>query len=225
MPYKNPLELKLRHKRYYLANRVMALQYRETYYRDNKPSILRDMWASRRLWRFQLLQIVGLQCACCGLEEFFILQFHHVHGNGKQEFRYRFKRDSLAFYKHYVSHPEEARINLQALCPNCNFRKRYEDSNGSIREPDSPSAKARRQLIEYLGCKCVNCGMSDILVLQLDHILDGGTKERDSLGGNNMMYRYYLSNLEQARCKLQVLCATCNALKLFKNMIGVVTRG
>jgi len=79
------------------------------------------------------------------------------------------------------------------------------------------------RLLELLGNKCVRCGFSDSSTmvswgsalgrwaLQIDHISGGGRKE---LGKDNeAMYRYYLSKPDEAKLKLQVLCANCNIIK------------
>jgi 5-methylcytosine-specific restriction endonuclease McrA len=70
----------------------------------------------------------------------------------------------------------------------------------------------RKFLIDFLGGKCAGCGYSkDIRALQLDHKNSDGKKDRDRLG--NRVTRYYVKHLEEAKEKLQVLCANCNTIK------------
>lgn len=71
------------------------------------------------------------------------------------------------------------------------------------------------QLYDLLGgAKCVRCGITDVLVLQFDHIKSSGNKDLIALP---MMNRY----LEQpilAKETLQVLCANCNWRKRYTNL-------
>ena len=58
------------------------------------------------------------------------------------------------------------------------------------------------------GQRCVKCGFDDIRALQIEH----------KNGGKNFinqyeMYRFYVSNPEKAKEKLQVMCANCNWIK------------
>lgn len=76
------------------------------------------------------------------------------------------------------------------------------------------------RLFDLLGRKCSNpnClvpgGCSDVRCLQFDHIEGGGMIERlNKFKSNNMMYRYYAANPEEAKKRLQVLCANCNWIK------------
>ena len=75
----------------------------------------------------------------------------------------------------------------------------------------------RPQLLNLFGNKCQKCGFSDIRALQFDHINGGGRKEGKFFSlkshGRIAWYRYYLSNSEVAKQKLQLLCANCNWIK------------
>jgi len=72
--------------------------------------------------------------------------------------------------------------------------------------------KHKRILFNILGGpKCVRCGFTDIRALQFDHIDGDGRKER-----KNHSVEYlgkYTKHPEDARMKLQVLCANCNWIK------------
>lgn len=75
----------------------------------------------------------------------------------------------------------------------------------------------KQELFTILGWCCVKCGFSDVRALQFDHISGGGTKEMLSKFSNSprRMYRYYVDHPEEAKQKLQVLCANCNWIKRF----------
>lgn len=73
----------------------------------------------------------------------------------------------------------------------------------------------RMAVLEYLGLKCKSCGYNkDIRALVLDHIKSDGKEDRLRIG--NRIARYYANNLEEAKIKLQVLCANCNMIKSFE---------
>lgn len=72
--------------------------------------------------------------------------------------------------------------------------------------------KQRLELVKFLGNKCAYCGFSNIRALQIDHILGGGVKELSN-GRNNEFYRFYNNHREEAKIKLQILCANCNWIK------------
>lgn len=80
------------------------------------------------------------------------------------------------------------------------------------------------RIFEILGNRCSNplCrvpgGMDDRRCLQVDHINGGGNKERERRFGNRiMMLKYYVENPEEAKAKLQILCANCNWIKRHEN--------
>ena len=76
----------------------------------------------------------------------------------------------------------------------------------------------RKKLLEIIGKKCVSCGYkNNTLALQLDHKNGDGKIDRKRFASNSTMYRYYLNNIEEAKIKLQTLCANCNMIKRFEN--------
>lgn len=77
--------------------------------------------------------------------------------------------------------------------------------------------KIRRGAIDRLGGSCVNCGIGDIRVLQINHLNGGGRQESYSLGHGNLgagarnLWKAIVSgnrNLDD----LEVRCANCNIL-------------
>jgi len=75
----------------------------------------------------------------------------------------------------------------------------------------------RQKLIDILGDKCIQCGISDPRVLQIDHINGGGTKEVRHFKNGVNMYMFYINDPSIARTKLQILCANCNWIKRHEN--------
>lgn len=69
-------------------------------------------------------------------------------------------------------------------------------------------------LIEKLGNKCVNCGNTDVRVLQLDHIRNDGFREKKR-GYNDTELRKMIKD-DYVKYKLQLLCANCNWIKRFE---------
>ncbi len=78
----------------------------------------------------------------------------------------------------------------------------------------------RLELMDILGGKkCKQCGFTDNRALHIDHIKGGGCREyKPQHGYNSMrMYVFYVKHPEQAKKKLQVLCANCNSIKRYTN--------
>jgi hypothetical protein len=89
----------------------------------------------------------------------------------------------------------------------------YRGRNGADSLRD---VRKRQELLVALGGKCVTCGYSaDLRGLVLDHKNGDGHEDRKRLGPK--VFRYYINHLDEARKKLQVLCATCNQIKSFEN--------
>jgi hypothetical protein len=86
-------------------------------------------------------------------------------------------------------------------------------------------AKNRNNLLLIISddgvhIRCVECHYdTDLAALQIEHKNDDGAVDRKRFGGtcNNYdihkMIWYYLNHPEEARQKLQILCANCNSIK------------
>lgn len=74
--------------------------------------------------------------------------------------------------------------------------------------------RARQEICEFYGGKCVRCGFSDIRALQMDHIQGGGRKLRIKNEQNaQCRLKFIRENPEVARAVFQLLCANCNWIK------------
>lgn len=74
--------------------------------------------------------------------------------------------------------------------------------------------RSKQSAIEHLGSKCVNCGITDPRVLQIDHVsghLTGFGK------GNNWMARHKKIISTIPGVEYQLLCANCNWIKRYEN--------
>lgn len=77
--------------------------------------------------------------------------------------------------------------------------------------------RVKDKLFDILGHKCVKCGFDDKRALQFDHKNGDGNIDRKKLGGCDASYRYYVKHPEEAKEKLQVMCANCNWIKRAEN--------
>lgn len=76
--------------------------------------------------------------------------------------------------------------------------------------------KVRAELLVLLGNKCVKCGYSNQKALCFDHIYGNGKEDRKRFNRNNFrLMKYYLEHPEEAKQKLQILCANCNMIKAY----------
>lgn len=88
----------------------------------------------------------------------------------------------------------------------------YRGTNGKDAYRD---IEKRHNLIKELGGKCVCCGYDkNIVGLVLDHINGDGGEDRKRIG--TKIARYYVNHIDEAKQKLQVLCATCNQIKAYE---------
>jgi hypothetical protein len=69
------------------------------------------------------------------------------------------------------------------------------------------------------GIKLLAMGYdTDIRALQFDHINGRGRHEQKKVFPNHeMMCRYYAEHPDEAKTKLQILCANCNCIKVYTN--------
>lgn len=103
------------------------------------------------------------------------------------------------------ANPEKARAsNKRWLNEHRDHVKRRRRRYQKIRLP-----KIRAAALKILGGACVKCGMSDLRVLQIDHIKGGGAIERRRLGPLSL----YQKVIRTSGAGYQILCANCNWIK------------
>lgn len=76
--------------------------------------------------------------------------------------------------------------------------------------------RIKNAVFSLLGTNCIKCGISDIRVLQIDHINGGGSKHRKNFQGRGMYY-LILANPQESMKNYQILCANCNWIKRAEN--------
>jgi len=75
----------------------------------------------------------------------------------------------------------------------------------------------RENVIEKLGGKCIQCGITDTSILHIDHKLGQGYLEKEFFKNPKVMYECYAKNFEHEGKFLQVLCMNCNYSKRIAN--------
>ena len=71
----------------------------------------------------QIYDTLGRICAKCGMIDLRCLQIDHIHGNG-----YQARKNPTVQRNYYYNHVDRIRADLQILCSNCNWIKRYENN-------------------------------------------------------------------------------------------------
>jgi len=106
---------------------------------------------------------------------------------------------------------------LQTWCRECfaaygreYYRKNREAQKARLlRNTAARRADNKRQMIEYLRAHpCVDCGETDIVVLQFDHLAD---KERDV--SSMLAGSWTWSAIQKEMAKCQIRCANCHRLE------------
>jgi len=80
--------------------------------------------------------------------------------------------------------------------------------------------KRKEYIFKELGNKCKHCRISDLRVLQIDHIDGGGHKEIKSFNSGGFLHYYYrqlIQDRDKFLKKYQLLCANCNWIKRVEN--------
>ena len=73
-------------------------------------------------------------------------------------------------------------------------------------------AGMRKELIDFMGGKCVECGYSDIRALQIDHVNGGGRKEYQE-NKSIKSPKLYKKHISKNKKNYQLLCANCYWIK------------
>lgn len=75
--------------------------------------------------------------------------------------------------------------------------------------------RKKLEVIELLGGKCVNCGVSDVRILQVNHMNGDGAAERKTHFSHYKFINDILSG-ERSTSDLELRCANCNILHEFE---------
>lgn len=127
--YRRNREKILRHSHeYYLKHKEEKRAYGRKYY--SKPEVKERCrkLAKRRIQkrRLLLIKLLGNKCVKCGFDDWRALQIDHIHGGGNKERKKRKHMDS--YYKSIIESVKRGEKKYQLLCANCNWIKKYENS-------------------------------------------------------------------------------------------------
>ena len=112
----------------------------------------------------------------------------------------------------------------QNVCRDCNkvrSKRYYKDNHDKHRKAVAKRNKNtieenRKWLAEYfLENPCVDCGISDILVLEFDHLMD----KREGVG-RMIAGGWSLITIKAEIAKCEVRCRNCHQIKTFERMGG-----
>lgn len=76
--------------------------------------------------RLELIKLLDSRCKKCGFNDIRALQIDFINGGHMRIKKERFKNDSTAMWRFYLNNIEN-RKEIQLLCANCNWIKRYEN--------------------------------------------------------------------------------------------------
>jgi hypothetical protein len=107
----------------------------------------------------------------------------------------------------------DVKIGLRYCSPKC--RNEYWDRNEYQLIKKKRLWERKIEIIKKLGGKCVECGNTDIWVLDINH-LDRGKKRRPSNGKYTWQFR--LKEWNENLSNLKLLCANCHRIHTWEQM-------
>ena len=130
----------------------------------------------------------------------------------KEEYHHNYR---ITHLEDFARRQREYRMRKNS--PITEYIRKHNQIQRAPRLPSYSIRLKRFKLIEVLGNICIQRGFSDRRALQLDHKNGGGTQEYSKFGGHDKMISHYIKNIEDAKDKLQVMCANCNLIKKYSN--------
>ena len=100
------------------CRRLYSREYYRRFPAPYKARAVERAHAQRRL----AIGVLGGKCVSCGMSDERVLQFDHINGGGSKEMRGR-RSHRATMTKEIIS---GARSDIQLLCANCNWIKRWE---------------------------------------------------------------------------------------------------
>lgn len=154
--------------------------------------------------RAAILALYGGKCSECGETIPEVLQLNHIYGGGKEDRRLG-SNNSVPLYAAILK-GERNDKDYSLLCANCNILHDYK--LGRINRP-SPE---RLAAILKINDKCAECGITDMRILQINHLNGGGGKEFVGYGSSGKNFYNAILRGERTTDDLNVLCANHNVL-------------
>ncbi len=110
--------------------------------------------------------------------------------------------------KENCNHPRHLMEYKQIIQRGRNYKKSYRHTINRRKRVET--RKRKKMIIELLGGKCVRCGITDLRVLQINHLHHVGRTKRPHESGSD----FYLRILDGRRdtSDLDIRCANCNIL-------------
>jgi len=108
------------------------LIYARNYYNLNKKE-QREKTKQRALnLKLTLFSMFGSRCVKCGFTDHRALQLDHIKGSGAEMRRYtNLHKSRVKYYQWLLNNPEYTLNEIQLLCANCNWIKRFENNEVS----------------------------------------------------------------------------------------------
>ena len=110
---------KASYAKYYASKKFRAALKR---YKESNKGI--SMVENRKKDRLKLIDLLGGKCVVCGFSDYRALQIDHKLGGGQKQIEQM--GDHYFFVRHYLANNDQAIKDLQVLCANHNWIKRWE---------------------------------------------------------------------------------------------------
>jgi hypothetical protein len=194
---------------------------RAQYMREREELHLRQTSAARerrraaaRLFVLEILR--GGSCSDCALADPAVLEFDHIGP----------KTADVAKLVHegYALSRLEAEVGMcELVCVNCHRRRTARRAGTWRTDPDRPDTTGRplrhrnlRFVADYLRrARCADCGESDIVVLDFDHV---GVKRGSVL--TLAIDEHSLGSLRREIAQCEVRCANCHRRRTIRQQPG-----
>jgi hypothetical protein len=148
-------------------------------------------------------------CIDCGQTDIRLLEFDHI-----KEQKTRGIADLLTWDFNWTTIEAEI-AKCVVHCANCHRIKTIEqDRSWRSKQPAQPVPKSYQMVAAYLSDHpCIDCGNSDIRVLEFDHVHGHKTDEISHL----LSQRYGWPRIEAEIVKCEVRCANCHRIRSVKS--------
>jgi hypothetical protein len=158
-------------------------------------------------------------CVDCGQTDIRLLEFDHVNGQKSHGIA-----DLLSWGFNWSTIEAEI-AKCEVRCANCHRIKTIERDRGwRSTQPAQQAAKSYQMVHVYLlDHHCVDCGNSDIRILEFDHVRGHKTDEISHLLSQGCGWR----RIEAEIVKCEVRCANCHRIKtnqrngFWRNLLGL----
>lgn len=118
-------------RNYMKTRRIEDIEFKETLYKNMRPiNIKRNRSYKNTIYE----KLGGYQCVCkgkncwhkgkCKIKDERVLQLDHKKGGGSTRKKH-LRKGGTSTYTYYRKHLNEIKKDLQVLCSNCNWAKRY----------------------------------------------------------------------------------------------------